>query len=280
MSTLDIHRLIVRLNHDTEMANLLRTNPSAVWSGLDLSEIEREWLRKINPDTFFNNENNCRQTLEAIVKTIDIPAALAVNSCGDQVLFDFFSHPFFHRAVQNNRSLTSAFCDYLIAINREGILPDRRITPLAKLFKEMSRVMFYQNPISCVEAQTITVASTIGMIWCPKGIIELIISVRAYLGQEKNIWKLTVNELDEILSKFDLDNESSTPVLIESSLKESRLINLSCITATTASLLEFASGGCSLESLTHYAHKIGLGSSLGRKFIEQLVKDGLLVFNE
>jgi len=136
MSTQALQRVYVRMLFDPGLVARVRDAGLDALPGVTLTPAELDWLRGCDPRLFTADALRPRRTLKALLDEFKASSALAVADTGRLATLDaFFASDAFHGAVQERRSMSLAYGDFLAAMTGA----DGRIAAVARIERAMAK---------------------------------------------------------------------------------------------------------------------------------------------
>jgi len=267
-----LQRVVVRMLFDAAFADQVYANPAAALDGLALSEAERGWL--IAPDRRAYRVDPMRRhrSLRALIEEHPVSvAALAAGGAPVRGHDAFFSGERFHRAIEERRSLATAFGERLAALAQ---------TPLQRGLVALERGMAAARrgrAAAFGPGVEVRLAGTARIVACPSGTLEAYARISQALGEGGRAPLEALLGGNLRLPRTPVDPAGVEHVLIEAASDRGDAgASLSFQSEELAGLLRVAADGATRAALIGYLGEAGLDGAEAVELVDELVTDGLL----
>ena len=245
--------------------------PKEALVGVDLSEVELEWLLQSDRRAWRLDPMRRTRMLQSLIEEFPVAAALTLQHDGSAERLDaFFSSPQLHQSVQSRGYLSAAFASYLETLGIPPMEPIRAIeAAIAKCRHAISE--------PTLAAGLIRLAPCHDTLKLPTGSLE---RYATFSGLLRHSADANQSGLETMLSAgFELPNalaalpESEEYILVEPTDDGPRLGE---IPPALGELLSAAKTGITLPDLLAVATSLGAEPDEAAEIIDELSAEGLL----
>lgn len=275
MSATALQRVIVRMMFDPDFATAVYRNARHAIKTDEVTDEECTWLTQCDQRAYATDPHFAGRALHGLMGEYLVSGAVAVRH--NEPLHRFFSSPRLHQCIQAGDSLALAFGDWIV---HERRIRDSRVSQLAKLEHALAelrrRQIAPQTQGNTSAQQQPGLSPNVQLVNVSSGTMSLFTHLKA------QIESLPTNPRDVALNSTINLNMSSLAMGREHLLlerKESSDISIEPLNAALADILGRAKSGASLETLQQTARGHGADPGEDREVIDDLIEDGLLVWN-
>jgi len=279
-----LQRVMVRMLYDPVFTRAVLAGPEAALAGLDLSDEERDWLRRPDSRAWRVDPERPVRSLNILLQQYPAAGALAVRSTGSaEMLLRFFRSAAFHACVQDRGSMATAFGEYLVARTAAGEVPDPRVAEVARLERALVRLHrdagFDPAPVSTGAAWRLSPDKALHT--AAGGTADLHEAVHQALAGSRGDLARAVLESPAPLPGDALDGDRTEYLLLELARDDGPRVRFAAgvteITEGLHAFLGFASVGREFDALAAGIERLGADPAEAPEVIRGLIEDGTLV---